>query len=248
MIQPYVQDRSGRTISLDGAFWWDGRQWSPTGRPSWARPLAAPSLQATLAVTFLSILIAVNVFDIINSALDLAVFGRYFGLSVESAHGLQSTARNTVIGLSWLAIAFPGSVITVSVWVYRAYRNMPALGYVRPATSPAMAVAWFFIPIANLWQPLRVMREIAGATLQRNVDGLVGVWWACWLAGAVAGNIQMQLSIRETTPASHILPLLWSFASDLLYIAAALLLIKIIRSVTKAQESGDMVAPGTQSR
>ena len=131
--------------------WWDGRQWSPMGWPSWARPLAAPGLQATLAVTFLAILIVVNVFDIINSAVDLAVFRGYFGLSMESANGLYSEGLNVVIGLSWLAIAFPGSVITVSVWVHRAYRNLPAMRHDRPAMSPAMAVAWFFIPIANLW-------------------------------------------------------------------------------------------------
>lgn len=89
------------------------------------------------------------------------------------------------------------------------------------------------------------MREIAGATLHRNVGGLLGLWWACWLAGAVVGNLQMQLSLRETTPASHIAPLLISFPSDLLYIAAALLLIEFIHTVTKAQEDGDIVAPSS---
>jgi type III secretory pathway component EscS len=46
----------------------------------------------------------------------------------------------------------------------------------------------------------------------------------------------LQFSIRETTLASRTLPILLSLASDAVWIAAAWLLVKIMRAVTKAQE------------
>jgi hypothetical protein len=232
-------DSSGRVISPDGAYWWDGARWAPTGwAPGYPAPLtpyASPRLRADLAIAFLAMLIAVNVLDIVNSLVDLAAFGGLLGSGVASSDYLWTQARNTLVGVSWLVIAFPGSAVTISLWVHRAYRNLRALGH-QPATSPAMAVAWFFIPIANLWKPLGVVREMWRSMLPGRSERLLGLWWACWLAGILLGTIQMQLSIRETNLASHTLPLLLSLASDAVWIAAALLLIKIIRAVTGAQE------------
>ncbi len=209
----------------------------PTAPLAPPRPsLESPRLRAELAIASLLILVAVNLLDIVNSSLDLAVFGGHLGPGIRGTHFLWSEGRNTLIGVSWLLIAFPASVITISVWVYRAYRNLAALG--EPARmSPAMAVAWFFIPVANLWKPYQVMAEIWRKSLQRPAGALFYVWWTCWLVGSLAGIVQMQFSLREPSePASRTLPLVLSFPADLLYIAAALLLIRIIASVTSAQE------------
>jgi hypothetical protein len=192
-------------------------------------------------------LIAVNVLDIVNSAVDLAAFGGSLGAGLGRTNYLWTELRNLLVAVSWLVVAFPGSVVTLSLWVHRAYRNLPALGH-QPATSPAMAVAWFFIPIANLWKPFGVVREIWRSMLGSS-ERLLRLWWACWLAGILVGNVQLQLSIRETNLASHTLPLLLSFASDAVWIAAAWLLVKIIRSVSAAQEeaAAALAAPASES-
>jgi hypothetical protein len=238
-MRPYPTDTSGRVISPDGAYWWDGARWAPTGwapgSPAPLKPYASPRLRADLAIAFLGMLIAVNVLDIVNSVVDLAAFSGSLGAGVESGNYLWTQGRNVLVGVSWLVVAFPGSVVTISLWVHRAYRNLRALGH-QPATSPAMAVAWFFIPIANLWKPLGVVREIWRSMLPGTSKRFLGIWWACWLAGILLGSAQMQLSLRETNLASHTLPLLLSLASDAVWIAASLLLIKIIRAITDAQE------------
>ena len=206
-------------------------------------------MRAELAIAFLAILIAVNALDIINSTLDLAAFGGLFGAASEGSNHLWTQARNLLVAVSWLAVAFPGSVVMVSVWVHRVYRNLAPLGH-RPKTSPAMAVAWFFIPIANLWKPFLVVREIWRATLPGSADGLLRLWWGCWLAGILVGNLQMQLSIRETAAlASHTAPLLVSLASDGVWIASAWFLISIIRSVTRGQDdaAARLEAPALES-
>src|SRR5690348_14951215 len=155
----------GRTLSPDGHWWWDGARWAPTGWPPWAFPYATPRLRADLAVTFLLILCAVNFIDILNSAIDLVIYTNGFGSQLEGTHNLWAQQRNGFVGLWWLVLAFPGSVIAVSMWVHRAYRNLVPLGTATPVTSPSMAVAWFYIPVANLWKPLGVIREIWAATM-----------------------------------------------------------------------------------
>ena len=235
-MQPNPTDISSRPQSPDGFWSWDGAQWVTNGVGPWPTRFAPPRLRSDLAVAFLLILVTLNVFDVINSSLDLALYRGLTGSHLGGSDALGSQWRNALVGLSWLLVAFPGCVVFVSRWVYRSYRNLEPLGH-QSRMSPAKAVAWFYIPIANLWKPLGVVREIWDATIQRSATGVMGVWWACWLAGCVAGTLQFWVSIHEpSAPASRIVPLLLSFPSDLLFIAAALLLVKIILSVTSEQE------------
>jgi hypothetical protein len=256
-MQPDPADISSRPQSPDGLWSWDGTQWIPNRIGPRPPPFATPRLRSDLAVAFLLILVALNVFDVINSGLDLVLYRGLTASRIGGSEALWSEWRNTLTAVLWLTVAFPGSVVFVSMWVHRAYRNLNSLGH-QSTMSPGMAVAWFYIPIANLWKPLGVVREIWNATPKGAAAGVLGVWWACWLAGCVAGNIQFWASTHEpSVPTSRTVPLLLSFPSDLLFIAAALLLVRIILSATVEQErqasrmSGDQnsVAPtGSASR
>ena len=243
------------TVSPDGYWWWDGARWQPTApvAPPAAmaplapvvapRPFRSPRLRAELATTFLLILVALNLLDIVNSAVDLAAYGGHLGATAARTHLLWTDQRNLLVAISWLLVAFPVSVVMVSLWVHRAYANLEPLGR-RGSRSPALAVGWFFIPIANLWKPYQVMAEISNKTLGAVPRGLLASWWACWLAGIVVGNLQMQFSLRESSdPASHTGPLLVSLVSDAIWIAAALLLIRIMRAVTRGQDQAPQAPP-----
>jgi hypothetical protein len=204
----------------------------------WAWPYGSIRLRADLAVTLLLIFCTVNFIDILNSAVDLVIYTNGLAAQLEGTHNFWAQQRNGFVALWWLVLAFPGSVIAVSMWVHRAYRNLVPLGTANPKASPSMAVAWFYIPVANLWKPLGVMREIWSATMGDGSSRLIGIWWACWLLGIVVGTTQAVFSFRETAAASsHILPLLLSFVSDITWNVAALLLVKMILDVTNAQES-----------
>jgi uncharacterized protein DUF4328 len=254
-MQPDAPDTRLGTVSPDGYWWWDGARWQPTApmvppavtapmAPVAApRPFRSARLRAELATTFLLILVALNLLDIVNSAVDLAAYGGHLGAIAETTHLLWTAQRNALVAISWLLVAFPGSVVMVSLWVHRAYANLEPLGR-RGSRSPALAVGWFFIPVANLWKPYQVVAELWSKTLGSVPHGLLGSWWACWLAGIVVGNLQMQVSLRETSdPASHTVPLLLSFASDAIWIGAALLLIRIVRAVTRAEDQATPAPP-----
>lgn len=184
---------------------------------------------------FLLIMVAASALDIVNSALDLAAIRGALGPGIAGTHLLWSDNRNLLAAAAWLLLGFPGSVIAFSVWVHHAYRNLAALGR-RSAFSPAMAVGWLYVPVANLWMSLVVVRDLYVRTAARPVPWLPVAWWASFWLGSVAGIVQMQASLRETDLASRVGPILLSFPSDVLYIVAALLLVRIVLVVTAAEE------------
>src|SRR5437016_12334046 len=151
-MQQYPPDVRSRTISPDGYWSWDGVRWVPIGPSAAVRPFRSPRLRADLATAFLLILVSVNVLDMINSVVDLIAFGGRLGAGLQGTHMLWSSARNDLVGFSWLGVAFPASVDFVSIWVYRAYANLDAIG--RFARMPAaLSVGRWFFPIANVWFP-----------------------------------------------------------------------------------------------
>src|SRR5206468_7874885 len=50
-------------------------------------------------------------------------------------------------------LAFLATAIAFLAWLSRAIDNVPALGAGRPSASPRWAIAWWFIPFANLGMP-----------------------------------------------------------------------------------------------
>lgn len=89
-----------------------------------------------------------------------------------------------VLAAFTLAVAF-------LAWLSRTVEITPALGGGTPSTSPAWSIIWWFIPIAFLWKPYSVVREVWErlATPERRGNGWVVVgWWLCWIGGGVLGR------------------------------------------------------------
>ncbi len=69
---------------------------------------------------------------------------------LEEAYGLAAIL---------MLVIFIGSVVLVSMWIYRAHANLRDRG-IEMETSPGWAVGWFFVPIMNLFKPFQAMREL----------------------------------------------------------------------------------------
>jgi hypothetical protein len=87
-------------------------------------------------------------------------------------------------------------------WLRRATCNVPALGAAGQEFSPGWAIGWWFIPFANLVQPVRVVNQAwrasdpgairsgdAYAWKRAPVGGIVMAWWLVWLGASLAGGI-----------------------------------------------------------
>lgn len=130
-------------------------------------------------------------------------------------------------------IAFVASAIAYLAWLSRCVDNVPKLSGVTPNLTPRWAIIWWFIPIANLWKPYTVIRDINRvlATEQRSGgDGLVLAWWITWNVGNVVGSLLFGLQDPQTL--DDLNP--WFAAnliSDVFGMVSAVLAILVIRQL-----------------
>ncbi|APZ97768.1 hypothetical protein BWQ93_04145 [Sphingopyxis sp. QXT-31] len=139
-----------------------------------------------------------------------------------------------------LVLAFVTYVI-FCMWIYRAAANIKAARTPRFAFTPAWAVGWHFVPIANLFKPYRAMRQIWNASLYGDAErssgseGLLIGWWGAWCFSLVVGVVMTRASIDAASPAEErealILGLVYS-ATNLIVYPLALCLVD---RITKAQ-------------
>jgi hypothetical protein len=235
-------------VSPDQRWVWDGDRWrspAPAGPPLPWRPFVTAQPVAYAVLVYLTAFVIVDGGDVLNSILDLGVYAGLFGPPL--GDGLHRQARNVAIGLLWLLVAFPGSVLAIAFWVHAAYRNLQTLAH-QARTSSGMAVAWFFIPFANLVMPYSIMKEIwsgsqVGEASAANTTRL-RLWWGCWVLGIVVGIIQAVVSLRaDADVPMRIAAATLSLPSDLLQSVAAVVLVQIVLRATRGQDR--MASRGT---
>lgn len=123
-------------------------------------------------------------------------------------------------------------------WLYLASANARSLGATDLMGSPGLAVAWFFIPLANLFMPYMTMRDLWRASANPRdwqaapAPGHVLLWWACWLVAGLTGIVAFRLQFEAAGEATQTLVLISSLAA----IPAALLFAWLIGSIQAMQE------------
>jgi hypothetical protein len=99
----------------------------------------------------------------------------------------------SLTGLSLLAAA-----VSFLGWLHRAVGNVPALTGTMPRTTPWRAVLWWFVPVANLWIPYTIVRDVKERLESRlgslRLTGILRTWWLSWVAVPV-GLLSLQLAI-----------------------------------------------------
>lgn len=126
------------------------------------------------------------------------------------------------------------------IWLYRANANVRALGADDMMGSPGLGIAWFFIPLANLFMPYMTVRDVWRASARprdwqgESAPATIIAWWILWLAGGVIGVVVFQMELAngfKPTPEAGQL----SLVSDLIWVVASLLLVTIVRGVRERQ-------------
>jgi hypothetical protein len=129
-----------------------------------------------------------------------------------------------------------GSALFVLTWIYRAAKNLPALGRYGMEHTPGWCVGVFFVPIASLWWPFEGMREIwkasdpaypQGSWPAAPVTPMLGVWWGMYLASSAAGIVA---AVAQHVPAIGI-------GSETIRGMAAVALVVLMRGIASRQAS-----------
>lgn len=133
------------------------------------------------------------------------------------------------------------TVVFFLIWEYRAFKNLSALKAQNLEFSPGWAVGWWFIPIANLFKPFQVMREIWNESdpeydadlgflsTSSTAPTIMGLWWAFFLIFNILSNITSRLEDMDTFAVMLTI-------SSLFGIVAGGLLIRIILDINKRQK------------
>ncbi len=222
--------------------------WSPESGPvppavaGLAAGYRSALLRARLAITFIALTVAGSIASNFV-ALDL--------LRIAGSSSARATAGGLVRMLQSPILPFFIAYFIVSIaaivfflaWLRRSVKNVPPLGGGWPSTSGLGVIGWWFVPIAHLFMPVRVVQDVSRrlAVPGSRGPGLIISWWLCWVAAQLAGPL---LSIVTTVAAGA-----RASAGDLanteavintlsagLYALAGFLCIAVIRDIQRSQD------------
>lgn len=153
------------------------------------------------------------------------------------------------IGMLYLLV-FGSTIVFFCMWLYRASRNLVALGTPRHALeySPGWAVGSFFVPFVNLVVPYRAVRETWAKSEPAVGDetymspsppggpAFMKLWWAFWLISNFASNAAFRVSLSAETPEAMLAARWVDLVAIPPSILAAVFAIMVVRDINRRQE------------
>lgn len=213
---------------------------SPRGRARLAEialGIQAIALAVLAASTFQEITLLRNIADGEYAAMPDAEFWALLD---------ANDSRQAVVGLLYLT-TFIFTVIAFLMWQRRIRKNADYIGITRLRFSMAGVIGWWFVPIANIFLPYQVMKEMwqsnhHGVNEQPEwrdptVSSLLGWWWGLFLVGGWVGSAAARIYFRNDDIDSLIMGDWLDIGSSMLLMVAAALAIALVREITAFQES-----------
>ncbi|MEM1379267.1 MAG: DUF4328 domain-containing protein [Pseudomonadota bacterium] len=157
----------------------------------------------------------------------------------DGAPWLLFALASVIVGIGLFSVTVVAYIIG-GFWIVRAMGNLHRIGSRFVTTSPAWAVGWYFIPIANLWKPYEAMSQIwegshRAANEETPDQSPLPLWWALWIISAIVGNIGTQLGGWLGQGPNFEASLIFSAASALLTVGVTLMFLKITTRTTQLQ-------------
>lgn len=134
-----------------------------------------------------------------------------------------------VVGFAHFGV-YVATIVFYLRWQYQAQSNLYAIQR-PPEYTSGWGVGYWFIPILNLFRPYQNLRDVTAKSHPAQVAfPALGAYWACWLISNITASISGRIS-------EHALQVGVAFevVSLILEIAAAFLLIRVMRYVVEGQ-------------
>jgi Domain of unknown function (DUF4328) len=159
--------------------------WSGFGRG--LRTLTYPLEQLGRILMWLLVAdVVVNAFSIpaLFHHLHRLQFAARYDASSASGEAGSSGDELALVTLFGLGVVI-ACAVTFGVWFYRARRNVEAYGGTHQHFGPSWAVAGWFVPVLNLFVPIRMMLDVLRDSLARprvRDYAVLALWWLAWVA------------------------------------------------------------------
>jgi hypothetical protein len=197
------------------------------------RPLAPfyPAARAArIAVIMLAVAVVVDVVAVGAGLVQAGLVGRIAAGQTFPPEQLQAAdARQRLIGIAQIVTLLAGAVAFLR-WLHLAYGNLPALGVV-PRFSRTWSVAFFLIPIVNLFRPYQVVRELWRGSGGRGA--IVAWWWTAHLGASFVGAQSLTLVATAKTPSEFLIATWAAVAADVCGAVAPALALAIVRGIDR---------------
>ncbi|UYI13031.1 MULTISPECIES: DUF4328 domain-containing protein [Myxococcus] len=148
--------------------------------------------------------------------------------SLEDAESFDQL--NALLALPSL-LTMLATVVLYLRWLRLSVKTANALGLSNESTG--WATFCWFIPFANLFKPLEVVRDLwqgLGGPPERQ--SMLTAWWATWILSNIISNVGNAFARADTAnPTSLSVSLLAGILSEGLSIAAAVLCIRVIGDI-----------------
>jgi hypothetical protein len=175
--------------------------------------------------------------DVVALVSDIAEY-RLLGSEFTLQEADANDARQGVIGVLQFLLLVVTAVFFIR-WFKRAYENVPPN---RRRYGIGWTIGSWFVPFLNLWRPKQIANDIWRDTNPRvplsvseHVSPLLHLWWAAFLASTLISNAAGRAAFSaETIEGLRTTSVMYAIA-DTIDIAAALLAIWAIRTITARQ-------------
>lgn len=169
---------------------------------------------------------------------DSALYGSREQMMAEA--NANDIRQGFVAVLSAMVLVVAG--IAILRWIYFANLNAARMSGREMKFTPAWSVAWYFIPVANMWKPYQAMKEIwlvsaaCGSDMLAKVPSYLNGWWFLWLFTGFLGNVAMRLSLEPKTMGDLLFTSVVGIASDVAAIPLSMVFMMIVKDIAQLQD------------
>ncbi len=161
----------------------------------------------------------------------------------------ETIRKNDLFQQVWGILGILVTITTATVfiqWFRRAYYNLHVLMN-NLSFSEGWAAGFWFIPVANLFQPYKIMKELYTASLRlisnHREDGdrnyprtLLICWWLLWVIGSITGNLAARKSWKADTIEEILDVTQYSLMSVVILVPASLLAIMVVKRYARLED------------
>lgn len=181
------------------------------------------------------------------------------GIGVSPSRLTPSDGLLILVRISLLGIGLLTAVLFL-IWIYRAHKNLRALGAFDLKYSPGWAIGGFFVPFLNLVRPYQVVMEIwrssapevmgsFGAVWKHEGSSLfIALWWGAWLFSRTLDSMGSFMILGAGIGDQLSVGTRFRLVTDVMSILSAALAMMVVLKINARQETANRLAVARAQR
>ncbi|CAL9342625.1 hypothetical protein C1708_01840 [Streptomyces sp. DH-12] len=143
-------------------------------------------------------------------------------------------------------IGVVGTATLFIIWFHRVRHNAEVFAPDTQRRTPGWAIGGWFIPLANLWIPRGIARDVLRASQpdpyasELRHHRLLNAWWGMWIASNLFDRLASEKYDAAEDPQAVHDAAGWLMAGSVLDLVSAVLALLFVRRLTAAQNAKAM--------